>query len=36
MNHLELEEHFFEIKKMYLEDNMSPKEIGEKFNSKRY
>lgn len=36
MNYLELEGHYSEIKKMYLEDNMSPKEIGEKFDSKRY
>lgn len=36
MNYLELEEHFSEIEKMYLEDNLTPYQIGEKFNSKRY
>lgn len=36
MNCLELEEHFSEIEKMYLEDNLTPYRIGEKFNSKRY
>ena len=36
MNYLELEEHFSEIEKMYLEDNLTPYQIGEKFHSKRY
>ena len=36
MNYLELKEHFSEIEKMYLEDNLTPYQIGEKFNSKRY
>ena len=36
MNYLELEEHFSEIEKMYLEDNLTPCQIGEKFHSKRY
>lgn len=36
MNYLELEEHFSEIEKIYLEDNLTPSQIGEKFNSKRY
>lgn len=36
MNYLELEEHFSEIEKMYLKDNLTPSQIGEKFNSKRY
>lgn len=36
MNYLELEAHFSEIEKMYLEDNLTPSQIGERFNSKRY
>lgn len=36
MNYLELEEHFSEIEKMYLEDDLTPSQIGEQFNSKRY
>ena len=33
MNYLELEEHFSEIEKMY---DLTPSQIGEQFNSKRY
>ena len=36
MNYLELEEYFSEIEKMYLEDDLTPSQIGEQFNSKRY
>lgn len=36
MNYLQLEEHYSEIEKMYLEDNLTPAQIGEKFGSKRY
>ena len=36
MNYLELEEHFSEIEKMYLEGGLTPSQIGEQFNSKRY
>lgn len=36
MNYLQLEEHYFEIEKMYLEDSLTPAQIGEKFGSKRY